>query len=157
MFTLSDAEVLDLARMAKTIEEHYGLPMDMEWAKDGITGELFIVQARPETVQSRKKRAMSCRIQREDRGTRDPHRPSGRRRRGTGRACLIQSAADIDKFVDGSILVTSITDPDWVPIMKRASAIVTDHGGRTSHAAIVSRELGLPAIVGTGNATHDPA
>jgi pyruvate, water dikinase len=154
-FTLSDAEVLSLARMAATIEAHYGLPMDMEWAKDGLTGELFIVQARPETVQSR----------------RDTHvlqsygvKPAGPAlldglavgsAAAAGRACLIQTAADIDKFVEGSVLVTSITDPDWVPIMKTAAAIVTDHGGRTSHAAIVSRELGLPAIVGTGTATHD--
>jgi pyruvate, water dikinase len=154
-FTLSDEEVLSLARMAATIEAHYGLPMDMEWAKDGLTGELFIVQARPETVQSR----------------RDTHvlqsytvKPAGPAlldglavgsAAAAGRACLIQTAADIDKFVEGSVLVTSITDPDWVPIMKKAAAIVTDHGGRTSHAAIVSRELGLPAIVGTGTATHD--
>jgi pyruvate,water dikinase len=154
-FTLSDAEVLDLARMAKTIEEHYGLPMDMEWAKDGITGELFIVQARPETVQSRKSSHV---LQNYTVTPAGPEVLAGLPVGGaaaTGRACLIHSAADIDKFVDGSVLVTSITDPDWVPIMKRASAIVTDHGGRTSHAAIVSRELGLPAIVGTGTATHD--
>ncbi len=154
-FTLTDDEVLSLARMAKTIEEHYGMPMDMEWAKDGITGELLIVQARPETVESR----------------RDTHvlqsytvKPAGPAlldglavgsAAAAGRACLIHSPEDIDNFVDGAVLVTSITDPDWVPIMKRAAAIVTDHGGRTSHAAIVSRELGLPAIVGTGSATHD--
>jgi pyruvate,water dikinase len=141
-FTLSDAEVLDLARMAKTIEEHYGLPMDMEWAKDGITGELFIVQARPETVQSRKSSHV---LQNYTVTPAGPEVLAGLPVGGaaaTGRACLIHSAADIDKFVDGSVLVTSITDPDWVPIMKRASAIVTDHGGRTSHAAIVSRELG---------------
>jgi len=154
-FTLTDAEVLDLARMAKTIEDHYGLPMDMEWAKDGITGELFIVQARPETVQSRKSSHV---LQSYTVTPAGPEVLNGLPVGGaaaTGRACLIQSPADMDKFVDGSILVTSITDPDWVPIMKRAAAIVTDHGGRTSHAAIVSRELGLPAIVGTGTATHD--
>ncbi|MCU4651712.1 phosphoenolpyruvate synthase [Roseibacterium sp. SDUM158016] len=154
-FTLNDAEVLSLARMAKTIEEHYGLPMDMEWAKDGITGELFIVQARPETVQSR---ANAHVLQSYSVTPAGPALLDGLAvgaAAAAGRACLIQSAADIDKFVDGSVLVTSITDPDWVPIMKRAAAIVTDHGGRTSHAAIVSRELGLPAIVGTGTATHE--
>ena len=153
-WVLSDAEILDLARMAVTIENHYGQPMDMEWARDGDTGEIFIVQARPETVQSRA-----------DAGAIKSYtvRKSGKTLvKGlsvgsgvaAGQVSIIESAKDIDRFVDGSILVTSTTDPDWVPIMKRASAIVTDHGGRTSHAAIVSRELGLPAIVGTGNATH---
>ncbi|GIK49835.1 MAG: phosphoenolpyruvate synthase [Alphaproteobacteria bacterium] len=151
---LSDREILCLARWAVVIEEHYGRPMDMEWAKDGQTGELFIVQARPETVQSRKGEGalMSYSIKAKGRTL------------ATGLAigdavvagpvCLIASPRDIERFVDGSVLVTTTTDPDWVPIMKRAAAIVTDHGGRTSHAAIVSRELGLPAIVGTGNATH---
>ena len=153
-FVLSDDEILALARQAVTIERHYGQPMDMEWARDGETGEIFIVQARPETVQSRVAAGAlkSYRI-----------RSAGRKLLTglsvgeavvAGRVCLIESAKDIDRFVDGSVLVTSITDPDWVPIMKRAAAIVTDHGGRTSHAAIVSRELGLPAIVGTGDATH---
>ncbi|MFW5654932.1 MAG: phosphoenolpyruvate synthase [Roseicyclus sp.] len=154
-FTLDDAEVIELARMAKTIEEHYGLPMDMEWAKDGITGELFIVQARPETVQSRADTHVLQTYSVKPAGPAILDGLAVGAAAATGRACLIHSAADIDKFVDGSILVTSITDPDWVPIMKRAAAIVTDHGGRTSHAAIVSRELGLPAIVGTGTATHD--
>ena len=153
-WVLSDAEILDLARMAVTIETHYGQPMDMEWARDGDTGELFIVQARPETVQSRadagaiKSYAVTKAGKTLIRGL------SVGSSVAAGRVSIIQSARDIDRFVDGSILVTSTTDPDWVPIMKRASAIVTDHGGRTSHAAIVSRELGLPAIVGTGNATH---
>ncbi len=153
-FVLSDDEILDLARQAATIEKHYGQPMDMEWAKDGETGLLYIVQARPETVQSRVKAGAfrSYRI-----------RKAGRRLLtglsvgsavAAGKVCLIESAADIGRFVPGSILVTGTTDPDWVPIMKQAAAIVTDHGGRTSHAAIVSRELGLPAIVGTGTATH---
>jgi pyruvate,water dikinase len=154
-FTLSDAEVIELARMAKTIEAHYGLPMDMEWAKDGITGELFIVQARPETVQSRADTHVLQNFSVTPAGPAILDGLAVGAAAATGRACLIHSAADIDKFVDGSVLVTSITDPDWVPIMKRAAAIVTDHGGRTSHAAIVSRELGLPAIVGTGTATHD--
>ena len=149
-----DDEILALARHARTIEEHYGQPMDMEWARDGETGDLYIVQARPETVQSRL--------------TADGFKSYTVTAKGDvllkglsvgaaavcGQVCLIETAADIDRFVDGAILVTSTTDPDWVPIMKRAAAIVTDHGGRTSHAAIVSRELGLPAIVGTGDATH---
>jgi pyruvate,water dikinase len=153
-FTLTDAEVLDLARMAVTIEDHYGQPMDMEWAKDGITGDLYIVQARPETVMSRKSAHVLQSYTVKPAGPRLLEGLSVGNAAAAGRACLIRSAADIDKFVDGSVLVTSITDPDWVPIMKRAAAIVTDHGGRTSHAAIVSRELGLPAIVGTGTATE---
>jgi pyruvate, water dikinase len=152
-FVLGDREILTLARWACDIERHYGMPMDMEWAKDGATGELFIVQARPETVQSRRE-AVAFRTYR-----------IGRKGRAlvsglsvgdavaAGRVCLVRSAREIDRFVDGAILVTETTDPDWVPIMKRAAAIVTDHGGRTSHAAIVSRELGLPAVVGAGNAT----
>jgi pyruvate,water dikinase len=128
--------------------------MDMEWARDGKTGDLYIVQARPETVQSRADMNVIK--------TYSVPKPGETLLTGlsvgsaavTGSVCLIKSAADIDKFIDGSILVTEITDPDWVPIMKRAAAIVTDHGGRTSHAAIVSRELGLPAVVGCGNATH---
>lgn len=152
-FVLSDPEILSLARWGQAIERHYGRPMDIEWAKDGETGEIFIVQARPETVQS--------------------HRASGSLRNykiqakgecllkglsiggsvAVAPVCVIEGPGDIHKFVDGSILVTATTDPDWVPVMKRAAAIVTDHGGRTSHAAIVSRELGLPAVVGTGNAT----
>lgn len=153
-FTLSDDEVTELARMARTIEDHYGLPMDMEWAKDGITGALYIVQARPETVQSHKSTHVLKSYSVTPSGPQLLEGLSVGSAAAVGRVCLIQSAADIDKFVDGAILVTSITDPDWVPIMKRASAIVTDHGGRTSHAAIVSRELGLPAVVGTGTATH---
>jgi len=153
-FVLPDADILQLGRWACVIEQHYGCPMDMEWAKDGGSGELFIVQARPETVQSRI----------EPTALRTYHIKSKGRRLVTGlsigdavvagRVCLIESAKDIERFVDGAVLVTKTTDPDWVPIMKRAAAIVTDHGGRTSHAAIVSRELGLPAVVGTGDATH---
>ena len=153
-FVLEDSEILELARFSQTIEEHYGMPMDMEWAKDGETGELFIVQARPETVQSRKTGGALRTYEVVPAGPKVLEGLSVGNAAAAGRVCLIHSAADIDKFVDGSILVTSITDPDWVPIMKRAAAIVTDHGGRTSHAAIVSRELGLPAIVGTGTATH---
>jgi pyruvate,water dikinase len=153
-YVLSDAEILTLARQACVIEDHYGCPMDMEWARDGKTGTLYIVQARPETVQSRA-----------EVGSLKSYTVAGTGRTlvtglsvgnaaVAGRVCMIESAADIAKFVEGSVLVTSNTDPDWVPIMKRAAAIVTDHGGRTSHAAIVSRELGLPAVVGCGNATH---
>ena len=151
-FVLSDAEVLQLARWAVLIEAHYGCPMDMEWAKDGPTGGLFIVQARPETVQSRAARGS---LKSYSLASAGKVLVSGLAIGGaaaTGKVCQIESAADIADFVDGSVLVTSTTDPDWVPIMQRAAAIVTDHGGRTSHAAIVSREFGLPAIVGTGNA-----
>ncbi|WP_274961613.1 phosphoenolpyruvate synthase [Thioclava electrotropha] len=153
-FVLSDDEVLDLAQQAATIEANYGQPMDMEWAKDGVTGKLFIVQARPETVQSR---VSAGSLRRYTIGAHGPVVVSGLsvgEQIATGRVCLIEDVKDIDDFVDGSVLVTSTTDPDWVPVMKRASAIITDHGGRTSHAAIVSRELGVPAIVGCGDATH---
>ncbi len=153
-FVLSDAEILTLARQACIIEEHYGQPMDMEWARDGQTGTLYIVQARPETVQSR-----SANLSQKSYSVQTPGKTlltglSVGEAAVAGRVSIIESAEDIDRFVDGSVLVTSTTDPDWVPIMKRAAAIVTDHGGRTSHAAIISRELGLPAIVGCGDATH---
>lgn len=153
-FTLSDEEAVELARYAKTIEAHYGVAMDMEWAKDGKTGELFIVQARPETVQSRKSGAVFQSFNVTPSGKLMVQGLSVGNAAAVGRVCLIRSAHEIDRFVDGSVLVTSTTDPDWVPIMKRAAAVVTDHGGRTSHAAIVSRELGLPAVIGTGSATH---
>jgi pyruvate,water dikinase len=150
---LSDSEVMELARWSVLVEDHYRGPMDMEWAKDGLTGELFLVQARPETVQARKS------------GTRfTVQRLLGKGKLlvagsaigdtvAHGDACVIKSAADIGRFRDGAVLVTEMTDPDWVPVMQRAAAIVTDHGGPTSHAAIVSRELGVPAVVGTGTAT----
>jgi pyruvate,water dikinase len=157
-FVLGDEEILTLARWACAIERHYGMPMDMEWAKDGDTGELFIVQARPETARARRKVDLLRQYRIRERGPTLASGISIGDGAVTGRVCLIRDAADIGRFVDGSVLVTSNTDPDWVPIMKRAAALVTDHGGRTSHAAIVSRELGLPAIVGTGNATallHD--
>lgn len=153
-FVLSEDEICELARQASTIEGHYGCPMDMEWARDGNTGKLYIVQARPETVQSRAEVGAMKSYSVTETGERLLTGLSVGGAVATGAVCLIETAADIDNFVDGAILVTQTTDPDWVPIMKRASAIVTDHGGRTSHAAIVSRELGLPAIVGTGNATH---
>ncbi|MBB5751662.1 phosphoenolpyruvate synthase [Prosthecomicrobium pneumaticum] len=153
-FVLSDAEALGLARWAVEIEKHYGCPMDMEWAKDGETGAMFIVQARPETVQSRRGAEAFRRYTVAGQGRTLVKGLAIGDAAVAGRVCLIEDPRDIDRFVEGSILVTGTTDPDWVPIMKKAAAIVTDHGGRTSHAAIVSRELGLPAIVGTGNATH---
>ncbi len=153
-FVLSDADILQLARWACAIEAHYGMPMDMEWAKDGESGELFIVQARPETVQSRREAGTLKAYRMTEPGRRLVSGLSIGDAIVAGRVCLIRSAAEIDRFVDGAVLVTETTDPDWVPIMKRAAAIVTDHGGRTSHAAIVSRELGLPAVVGSGDATE---
>lgn len=153
-FVLNDQEILQLGRWACTIEEHYGCLMDIEWAKDGITCELFIVQARPETVHSRRDAAVFKTYKVSNKGRVLATGHSVGDGAISGRICLIGSAMDIDEFVDNSILVTEATDPDWVPVMKRAAAIITDHGGRTSHAAIVSRELGLPAIVGTGNATY---
>ena len=153
-FVLDDAEILKLARWACAIERHYGCAMDMEWAKDGETGELFIVQARPETVQSRRQAGVFKSYRVKSKGRTLATGLSIGEAVTTGRVCLIDTPADINRFVDGAILVTRTTDPDWVPIMRRAAAIVTDHGGRTSHAAIVSRELGLTAIVGTGNATE---
>jgi len=153
-FVLSDPEILELARYAATIETHYGCPMDMEWARDGETGEIYIVQARPETVMSRADVGAMKSYTVKKAGKLLLKGLSVGAAVATGRVCLIEDVRDIDDFVDGSILVTSTTDPDWVPIMKRASAIITDAGGRTSHAAIVSRELGVPAIVGTQTATH---
>ena len=153
-FVLDDGEILQLARWACIIEDHYGCPMDIEWAKDGRSGALFIVQARPETVQSRREAGAYRSFTVSEKGRKLVTGLSIGDAAVAGRVCLLDSPREIDRFVDGGILVTGNTDPDWVPIMKRASAIVTDRGGRTSHAAIVSRELGLPAIVGTGDATH---
>ncbi len=151
---LDDAEILTLARWACLIEEHYGCPMDMEWAKDGGSGELFIVQARPETVQSRLGAGVLERYRVERKGPLLVTGLSIGAAVVSGPVMVIDSPDDMGRFVDGAVLVTGMTDPDWVPVMKRAAALITDHGGRTSHAAIVSRELGLPAVVGTGNATH---
>jgi len=153
-FVLSDAEILELARQAVVIEAHYGAPMDIEWGRDGETGLLYILQARPETVQSRADVGALRSYRLLNKGKRLLQGLSVGDAIATGEVCLIESAADIARFVDGAVLVTATTDPDWVPVMKRARAIITDHGGRTSHAAIVSRELGLPAIVGTGEATR---
>jgi pyruvate, water dikinase len=153
-FVLSDAEILTLARWGVAIEQHYGQPMDIEWAKDGDTGRLFIVQARPETVQSRREAGYLKTYKMEQEGKRLLTGLAIGQAIAAGRVCRIKSAADIARFKDNAILVTEMTDPDWVPIMKRARGIVTDHGGRTCHAAIVSRELGIPAVVGTSKATE---
>ena len=153
-FVLTDSEILTLSRWACAIETHYGEPMDIEWAKDGATGEMFIVQARPETVQSRREASAVKTYRIGKTGRKLVSGVSVGEAVATGSVCVIEHPRDMGRFVDGAVLVAQTTDPDWVPIMRRASAIVTDHGGRTSHAAIVSRELGLPAIVGAGNATH---
>lgn len=153
-YVLSDAEILKLGRWALAVEQHYGCPMDMEWAKDGETGELYLVQARPETVQSRRAASAFMTFRLKKKGKLLLTGAAVGEAIATGRACVIRSAEDIGRFRDGSILVTEMTDPDWVPIMKRAAGIITDHGGTTSHAAIVSRELGVPAIVGSGRGTE---
>lgn len=153
-FVLTDVEILELARWAVTIEQHYDKPMDMEWAKDGETGKLYIVQARPETVQSSRKSGELKTYRLKQSGTPILTGSAIGEAIATGSVCAIRDAADIEQFRDGAILVTGMTDPDWVPIMKRAAGIITDHGGTTSHAAIVSRELGVPAIVGTGHGTE---
>ena len=153
-WVLDDEEILTLARWGCAIEGHYGLAMDVEWAKDGATGELYVVQARPETVQSRRNAESLASYRIRSKGRTLTTGLSIGDAVVAGRVCVIEDAGDIGRFVDGAVLVTRTTDPDWVPIMKRAAAIVTEHGGRTSHAAIVSRELGLPAIVGAGDATR---
>jgi len=154
-FVLEDDEILQLGRWASTIEAHYGKPMDMEWAKDGETGELFIVQARPETVQSQKAASTLRTYKLQQKGEQILAGLSIGDAIAAGKVSRILSADDIDQVEDDTILVTEMTDPDWVPIMKRVAGIVTDQGGRTCHAAIVSRELGIPAIVGTGDATRE--
>jgi pyruvate,water dikinase len=153
-FVLSDQEILQLARWGRIIEEHYQRPMDMEWAKDGQSGEIFLVQARPETVQSLREASTLKHYTLKGSGEQILSGLSIGDAIAAGRVCRIKSASEIESFEDGSILVTEMTDPDWVPIMKKAAGIITDHGGRTCHAAIVSRELGIPAIVGTGNGTE---
>jgi pyruvate,water dikinase len=153
-FVLEDREALELARWACAIEKHYKTPMDIEWAKDGETDKLFIVQARPETVQSRKKAGSLKTYQLRKKGRILLSGISIGDAISAGKVCRIKRASDIALFIDDTILVTEMTDPDWVPIMKRAAGIITDYGGRTCHAAIVSRELGIPAIVGTGEATR---
>ncbi|MGB5178558.1 MAG: phosphoenolpyruvate synthase [Gammaproteobacteria bacterium] len=160
-FSISDDEVLQLARFATVIERHYSAragklrPMDIEWARDGISGELFIVQARPETVHSLRTDAFQEIYHLKERGKVLTQGKSVGAKIGAGRARIILEAAHMHELLPGEVLVTDITDPDWEPVMKIASAIVTNRGGRVCHAAIVARELGIPAIVGSGNATHD--
>ena len=151
-FSISDEDVHELARQALIIEKHYGRPMDIEWAKDGVSGKLFVVQARPETVKSR---GHATQIERYQLGERGPVICEGRSigaRIGTGVARIVRSLDDMARVKAGDVLVADMTDPDWEPVMKRAAAIVTNRGGRTCHAAIIARELGVPAVVGTGNA-----
>jgi pyruvate,water dikinase len=159
-FSISDDEVLTLARYAVAIEKHYStsagkwMPMDIEWAKDGQSGELFILQARPETVQSQSDSLFQERFRMEESGEALARGKSVGRRIAAGRARVIFEAAHMNDLQQDEVLVTDITDPDWEPVMKRAAAIVTNRGGRTCHAAIVARELGIPAVVGCGNATR---
>ncbi|MBX3703012.1 MAG: phosphoenolpyruvate synthase [Steroidobacteraceae bacterium] len=151
-FCLADADVEELARQAVAIESHYGCPMDVEWGKDGETGALYVLQARPETVQSRVGRS----IQRFTLKSRSRPLARGRaigQRIGAGPARIIASAREMSRVQPGDVLVSDMTDPDWEPVMKRAAAIVTNRGGRTCHAAIIARELGIPAVVGCGDAT----
>ncbi len=154
-FSISDAEVEELARYAVTIERHYGRPMDIEWGRDGEDGKIYILQARPETVKSRE---VGCEtLRRYHLPTRSRVLASGRaigQKIGQGAVRLIRSASEMDRVKAGDVLVTDMTDPDWEPVMKRAAAIVTNRGGRTCHAAIIARELGIPAVVGCGDATE---
>jgi pyruvate,water dikinase len=152
-FSLADADVTALALQALLIEEHYGRPMDIEWAKDGDTGELYIVQARPETVQSRTSQAIRRYALRERSRVLVEGRSIGQRI-GAGRARIVRDPAEMLRVEPGDVLVTDMTDPDWEPVMKRSAAIVTNRGGRTCHAAIIARELGIPAVVGCGDATQ---
>ncbi|MBF0256311.1 MAG: phosphoenolpyruvate synthase [Gammaproteobacteria bacterium] len=152
-FCIKDSQIEELARCALTIEQHYGRPMDIEWALDGLDGQLYVVQARPETVQSRSGGI----IERYELQQRGPVLCEGRaigQRIGSGTARVISSLAQMDLVKPGDVLITDMTDPDWEPIMKRASGIVTNRGGRTCHAAIIARELGVPAVVGCGDATE---
>ncbi len=151
-YCITDAQVEELARQAVTIEKHYKRPMDIEWALDGIDGGLYIVQARPETVQSQAGNVVE-RFTLKQQGTVISEGRSIGSRIGAGKAKIIMSLDDMDQIQPGDVLVTDMTDPDWEPIMKRASAIVTNRGGRTCHAAIIARELGVPAVVGCGDAT----
>lgn len=152
-FCISDAQVMDLARQAMTIEQHYQRPMDIEWALDGDDGKLYIVQARPETVVSQQEGGKLERFHLREKGrTLITGRAIGQRI-GRGAVKIVLTPDEMDKIQEGDVLVTDMTDPDWEPIMKRASAIVTNRGGRTCHAAIIARELGIPAVVGCGDAT----
>ena len=153
-FALNDDEILLLARWACIIEEHYGVPMDIEWAKDGVTGELSIVQARPETVHSQRDSALLRTYVLEEKGKLLLKGEAVGTKIGQGAVHVIEDSEEIYRFKSGEVLVTDMTDPDWEPIMKTASGIVTNRGGRTCHAAIVSRELGVPCVISTGNGTE---
>jgi pyruvate,water dikinase len=153
-FCLSDEEVAELAKQAMIIEKHYKAPMDIEWAKDGDDGKLYIVQARPETVKSRSQANVMERYLLKETGTVLVEGRAIGQRIGAGKVRIIKDVSEMDKVQPGDVLVSDMTDPDWEPVMKRASAIVTNRGGRTCHAAIIARELGIPAVVGCGNATQ---
>ncbi|KQR07464.1 MULTISPECIES: phosphoenolpyruvate synthase [Xanthomonas] len=153
-FSISDEDVQELSKQALVIEKHYGRPMDIEWAKDGVSGKLFIVQARPETVKSRSHATQIERFSLDAKGAKIlvEGRAVGAKI-GSGVARVVRSLEDMNRVQAGDVLIADMTDPDWEPVMKRASAIVTNRGGRTCHAAIIARELGVPAVVGSGNAT----
>lgn len=156
-YSLSDADVAELAGYALTIETHYGRPMDIEWGKDGADGKLYILQARPETVKSQSKGKAEQRFRLKSEASKSTVLAEGRaigQKIGTGPVRVVHSIADMDTVQPGDVLVTDMTDPNWEPVMKRASAIVTNRGGRTCHAAIIARELGIPAVVGCGDATE---
>ncbi len=152
-FSLSNEELVELAKQALIIEKHYGHAMDIEWAKDGDSGKLFIVQARPETVKSRESQNVMERYILKEKGDVICEGRSIGQRIGAGTVRVVNSIHEMDKVQEGDVLVSDMTDPDWEPVMKRAAAIITNRGGRTCHAAIIARELGVPAIVGCGNAT----
>jgi len=152
-FSITDAEVQDLAKQAVIIEKHYKCPMDIEWAKDGLDGKLYIVQARPETVKSRESGNVVEQYKLQNTAKILCEGRSIGQKIGSGKAKILSSLAEMDQIKPGDVLVTDMTDPDWEPIMKRASAIVTNRGGRTCHAAIIAREMGIPAVVGCGDAT----
>lgn len=153
-FSLTNEQIESLANMAIIIEKHYGRPMDIEWGLDGSDGNLYILQARPETVESRVNTATVERFQLEERGTIVAQGRAIGQRIGSGVAKIIHNASEMAKVAEGDVLITDMTDPDWEPVMKRASAIVTNRGGRTCHAAIIARELGIPAVVGCNDATE---
>ena len=156
-YALSDADVTELARFALIIEKHYGRPMDIEWGKDGVDGQIYILQARPETVKSQSAGRVEQRYKLKGDHSKTPVLTEGRaigQKIGTGPVRLVRSTAEMDRVQPGDVLVTDMTDPNWEPVMKRAAAIVTNRGGRTCHAAIIARELGIPAVVGCGDATE---
>jgi len=153
-FSITDAELEELARHALVIEDHYGRAMDIEWGKDGVDGKLYILQARPETVVSRASANVIRRFRLNEQGTVVASGRAIGQRIGAGPVRVLTDIAQMSEFQTGDVLVADMTDPDWEPIMKRAAAIVTNRGGRTCHAAIIARELGIPAVVGTGDATR---